>query len=90
VFDPGATAPRYVNFHCSRDVVLSLRSARLEVGRVTNIELPDAGHLGATRAGSLLARLPGELLAGERSSVLAPGTPAYQGGATDRRTSVPA
>jgi len=83
VFDRGAPGPRYVNFHCSRDVVLSPRSALLDVGGVTNIELPDAGHLGATRAGSLLARLSSELVAGERSQSSAAGWPA-------RRTSVPA
>ena len=90
VFDPGASGPRYVNFHCSRDVVLSSRSARLDLDRVLNIELPDAGHLGATRAGSLLARLPRELVAGERLRPPAPEWPASVERATARRASVPA
>jgi pimeloyl-ACP methyl ester carboxylesterase len=90
VFDRVTGGPRYLNFHCSRDAVLTQRSARLEVDRVTNIELPDVGHLGATRADALLATLPDELVAGERSRLLVPGTGAGPDGAIDRRTSVPA
>lgn len=82
VLGPGTAGPRYLNFHCARDGVLSRRSARLDVDGVTNLELVDAGHLGATRADSLLAMLPRELASGEPAA--RPGGPAL------RRTSVPA
>ena len=63
----GPDEPRYLNFYCARDAVLTRRSARFEVERVENVEITGAGHIGATRAGSLLSRLPSDLAAAERS-----------------------
>ena len=44
-----------------------MRSARFDVDGVENIEITGAGHIGAMRAGSLLAGLPAELATGERT-----------------------
>jgi pimeloyl-ACP methyl ester carboxylesterase len=57
--------PHYLNFYCTKDAVLTRRSARLQDSAAHNIEITGAGHIGATRADSLLARLPAELAAAE-------------------------
>lgn len=60
-----AAGPRYLNFYADRDVVLSRRSARLDLPEVTNIQVAGAGHLGAPRAGAVLDSLPGRFAAAE-------------------------
>jgi hypothetical protein len=60
-----AAGPRYLNFYADRDVVLSRRSARLDLPGVTNIQVAGAGHLGAPRAGAVLDGLPGRFAAAE-------------------------
>ncbi|MGA8994722.1 MAG: alpha/beta fold hydrolase [Nocardioidaceae bacterium] len=61
----GAGRPRYLNYYCARDAVLSRASARLELPQVENIELRDAGHVGAMHAEALLSGLPHRLAAAE-------------------------
>lgn len=57
--------PRYVNYYCRRDAIVARHSARLDSSLVENIEVRGAGHLGVTRAGQVIADLPGQLCAAE-------------------------